>query len=131
MEFRPQTDPNHPERTGHGRQTDQGTESRLVFGRAIELSPSGQTTVTDYAVRSFLDGFVLPRFPNGFTVTTARGVWNGGHEDTFTVSVVYSTDPGETLDAGIKLEECRAEYIRLHKQDAVLRIDSPVVYSFE
>jgi len=101
--------------------------SELVFGRAI---PAGGE-VTDYAIQAFLDSFVLPRFPEGFTVTTSVGVWKGGKEASFSVSVVYGIDPAERKDVGVKLEEIRAEYIRRHGQESVLRIDTPVTYSFD
>lgn len=127
MQFNPNIDPNHPTRSGQPRFPVTGILSELVFGRSI---PAGGN-VSDYAVQAFLDSFVLPRFPGGFTVTESRGVWRGGNEDSFSVSVVYGLDPAERRDAGVKLEECRAEYIRLHGQDSVLRIETPVTYSFD
>jgi hypothetical protein len=126
MQFNPNINPNAPTRTGQPRNPIKGIESRLVFGRDI---PNGET-VTDYAVRAFLDSYVAPRFPQGFTYTESRGCWKGGQEESFSVSVVYVDHDKARKDVGVKLEEIRAEYIRLFGQDSVLRLDSPVWYSF-
>ena len=131
MEWNPNTFASAPTRTGLPQNPVEGIESRLVFGRSIPHGPGLGETVTDYSVRAFLDGIVSPRFPAGFTVTESRGVWNGGHEDSFTVSVVYGNHPQTRKNVGVKLEEIRAEYVRLFHQDSVLRIDTPVSYSFD
>ena len=131
MEWNPNTFKNAPTRTGKSRNPIEGIESRLVFGRSIPHGPQLGETVTDYSVHAFLDSFVSPRFPAGFTVTESRGVWNGGQEDSFTVAVVYGNHPQTQKNVGVKLEEIRAEYVRLFKQDSVLRIDTPVSYSFD
>lgn len=129
MEWNPNTFADAPTRTGQSYDPIEGIESRLVFGRSIPTKfPS---TVTDYSVRAFLDSFVLSRFPAGFTVTESRGVWHGGNEDSFSVSVVYDNSTGTRKNVGVALEEIRAEYIRLFKQDSVLRIDTPVFFSFD
>lgn len=127
MQWNPNNFPNAPTRTGEPLDLVKGIESRLAFGRSI---PSGGT-VTDYAVRAFLDTFVLPRFPRGFTVTESRGVWKGGQEESFALSVIYRDTPNARRDYGVKLEEIRAEYVRLFGQDSVLRIDARVSYSFD
>ena len=131
MEWNPNPKPNAPTRTGLPSNPIKGIESRLVFGRNIPHGPGLGGTVTDYSVRAFLDGIVSPRFPQGFTVTESRGVWKGGQEDSFDVSVVYGNHPQTRKNVGVKLEEIRAEYVRLFGQDSVLRIDTPVSYSFD
>lgn len=128
MDIHPNLNPNAPTRTGHGRETTDGIETRLVFGKSIPKA--GHANVTDYAVRSFLESVVLPRFPDGFTVTASRGVWKGGQEASFSVSVVYPDTDAGRLDNGCKLEEIRAAYIVRFGQDSVLRIDHAVVFSF-
>ena len=129
MEWNPNTFKNAPTRTGKSRNPIEGIESRLVFGRNIPKE-SGKT-VTVYDVDAFLDSFVLPRFPSGFTVTGSRGVWKGGQEQSFTVSIVYRNDLVTRKKFGVRLEEIRAEYVRLFGQDSVLRIDTHVSYSFD
>ena len=121
---------NAPTRSGRPVNPVHGIETRLTFGRNISHGPQLGETVTDYSVRAFLSSFVLSRFPHGFTYTESRGAWDGGQEDSFSVSVVYIGHPSTRRDAGIKLEEIRAEYIRLFGQESVLRIDTLVTYSF-
>jgi hypothetical protein len=127
MYFNPNLDPTAPTRTGEPRKPVKGIETRLVFGKSI---PKGGT-VNDYAIRAFLDSVVLARFPAGFTVTESRGAWKGGQEDSFAVSVVYPDTDSARRDNGVKLEEIRRAYIDRFGQDSVLRIDSPVRFSFE
>ena len=131
MEWNPNTNPDAPTYTGTPRNATKGIETRLIFGRSIPHGPQLGETVTDYSVRAFLDSFVLPRFPSGFTVTESRGVWKGGQEDSFAVSVIYTNTPLVTKKFGVRLEEIRAEYIRIFHQESVLRIDTPVTYSFD
>ena len=133
MQWNPNTLPNTPTRTGQPRNVVAGIESRLTFGRSIPSSAwcNVDRTVTDYAVRAFLDGFVQPRFPQGFTYTESRGVWKGGQEESFSVSVIYVNHDTAKRDYGVKLEEVRAEYVRLFGQDSVLRTDTLVSYSFD
>lgn len=126
MQWNPNTFPQAPTRTGKGKNTTQHVETRLVFGRSI---PKGGT-VDDYAIRAFLDSYVGSRFPLGFNYTESRGVWKGGQEDSFSVSVVYPDTVEARRDYGVRLEEIRAEYVRLFRQDSVLRIDGLVSVSF-
>jgi hypothetical protein len=133
MEWNPNTFANASTRTGQPQNVVAGIESRLTFGRSIPKEVSGfviAETVSDYSVRAFLDGVVLPRFPDGFTYTESRGCWKGGQEDSFSVSVIYVNHGKARKDYGVKLEEIRAEYIRLFRQDSVLRTDTLVAYSF-
>lgn len=127
MQYNPNTFHNAPTRTGEPSNPIKGIRSCLIFGRSI---PGSDRTVTDYDVRAFLDTYVVPRFPQGFTYTESRGCWKGGQEDSFSVAIVYVDHAKARKDVGVKLEELRAEYIRLYRQDAVLRLDSPVWYSF-
>jgi len=126
MQWNPNNNPDVPTRTGKGKNTTQHIETRLLFGRSI---PDGGT-VTDYSVRAFLDSYICSRFPLGFTYTESRGCWKGGQEESFSVSVVYPDTVEARRDYGIRLEEIRAEYVRLFRQDSVLRIDGLVSVSF-
>jgi hypothetical protein len=127
MQFNPNINPNAPTRTGEPSNPIKGIRSSLIFGRSI---PGSDRTVTDYDVRAFLDTYVVPRFPQGFTYTESRGCWKGGQEESFSVSVVYVDHDKARKDVGVKLEEIRAEYIRLFGQDSVLRLDTPTWFSF-
>ena len=50
----------------------------LFFGRSIQ---SGGT-VSDVEWLSFLSAEIIPRFPDGFTVSDAQGFWRGSTGDT-------------------------------------------------
>ena len=116
-----------PTFTGRGALTQEGTLSTLHFGRSI-LDANGGGTVDDYSLRSFLDGFVLQRFQEGFTLAETRGVWKGGREDSLALTVVYPKANGRHF--GVLLEEIRAEYCKRFRQDSVLRVDTAADVSF-
>lgn len=99
------------------------TVTTLVFGTRI-----GDThNVTDAEWEQFVEREIVPRFPDGFTLTPADGRWRGAdgktiHEKSYMLLVVRP--PGDTaMDA--KLEELRKTYCKQFKQEAVLRIDEP------
>ena len=98
----------------------QMVQSELYFGMSVKDGPG----VTDEQWRQFLDEVVTPRFPDGFTVTTAEGQWRGKdgkivREPARVLNVVRSTGPENNK----KLDEIRKIYMERFHQEAVLRVD--------
>lgn len=82
--------------------------------------------VTDDDWESFLNDFVTPLFPDGFTVLGGRGQYR---EASGTIAkepshvLVFLYPRGERRAASIKIESIRAEYKKRFKQESVLRVD--------
>jgi hypothetical protein len=100
---------------------------RLFFGRSIP----GGGTVTDEEWAAFLRDVVTPRFPGGLSVWRAEGQWLDSrgtleHEQATVVEVIHPASPA--VDAA--LGEIADEYKRRFRQDAVLRITTPVRVRF-
>jgi hypothetical protein len=98
----------------------QMTKSDLYCGMAVKDAPN----VSDEQWRQFLDEVVTPRFPDGFTVTTAEGQWRGKdgkivHEPSRVLSVVRTNGPENNR----KIEEIRDAYKQRFHQDSVMRVD--------
>jgi hypothetical protein len=105
--------------------------TELFFGTA---KPDG-TTVTDAEWEAFLDEVVTPRFPDGFTVLSGEGQWQG--EDDQIVEerskIVILLYPRAAIDeSNAEIEEIRTAYERRFQQESVLRADDdrPVCTSF-
>lgn len=109
---------------------EQGTaepfvRTELFFGTA---KPDGVVTPEEFQI--FLDDFVTPRFPDGLTVVKGDGQFRGADgttikEDAFLLILLY---PFDQRAAGSKsIEEIRAEYMRRHRQESVLRADESFV----
>lgn len=96
--------------------------TELFFG----LSRKGGPDVREAEFEAFVDEFVTPRFPSGFTVLDARGQWR---EDNGTITkerskvliLIYRRN--ERLPANVKIEEIRSEYKKRFSQQSVLRSD--------
>jgi hypothetical protein len=99
-----------------------GVSDRLYCGRSI---PSGGE-VTDAEVEAFLDEVVETRFPEGYTVWTARGMWKGGEERTLVIEIVHPY--GSRFDNNMR--EIADEYRRRFRQQSVLRVTEPAVMEF-
>lgn len=99
----------------------------LIFGTA-----RGQDQpVTDAEWKSFLDGEVTPRFPQGLTVLRGPGQWreSDGHlvEEESRILIIWYEPAGNT-DADI--EAIRSAYKRRFAQKSVMRIDGASCVSF-
>jgi hypothetical protein len=98
----------------------------LYFG----LSIPGGGSVADAEWRAFADDAIGRAFPNGFTVTDARGTWRGADgasisEPTRVVTIVHADDG--TSDATIRTIVQR--YRTTFRQEAVLRERTSVCVS--
>jgi hypothetical protein len=100
-----------------------GVSDRLYCGRDI---PDGGGEVSDAQVEAFLDEVVEPRFPEGYTVWTAMGMWKGGEEKTLVIELVHPYG----LDFDRKIREIADEYRRRFRQNAVMRVTNPAVMEF-
>lgn len=109
---------------------EQGTaeafaRTELFFGTT---KPGGVVTPEEFQI--FLDEFVTPRFPDGLTVVKGDGQFRGADgitikEDAFLLILLY---PFDHRAAGSKsIEEIRAEYVKRHQQESVLRVDESFV----
>lgn len=94
-----------------------GLADRLFCGRSIP----GGGEVTDAEFAAFIDEVVTPRFPNGFTLWTAEGLWKGGREKTTVIEVIH---PFEARYDRL-MREIGDEYRRRFRQEAVLRVMAP------
>lgn len=100
---------------------------RLFFGRTIP----GGGVVTDEEWAAFLRDVVTPRFPDGLSVWRADGQWLDSrgaleHEQTMVVEVIHPSSP--EVDAALRA--IADEYKRRFRQDAVMRVTSPVHMRF-
>ena len=100
---------------------------RLYFGRNIP----GGGTVSDGDFAGFLDQVVTPRFPKGLTVLHADGQWQGDsgridREQSIVVEIVHAAGYNQER----ALREIADEYKRRFRQEAVLRVTSPVHVRF-
>jgi Protein of unknown function (DUF3574) len=102
--------------------------AELMFGRDI----GGRVAVSEAAWTRFLVREVSPRFPDGLTVTSARGQWRDRstgaiiHEPSKLVSIVL---PGNQDDQA-RLEAIAAAYKRRFHQQSVVIVEQPVCVSF-
>ena len=103
-------------------------ETRLFFGTKIGLTAE----VSDAEWRDFLDGFVVPRFPDGLTVEEASGRYrmrdSGKIVAERTHVVIILHDGAARPDAAVR--EIIEEYKRRFRQESVLRVDAAAGASF-
>lgn len=97
----------------------QGISDRLFCGRAIP----GGGEVSDADVRRFVDEVVEPRFPEGFTMWTAVGSWEGKEEKTLVLEFLHPY--GRRFDDQVRA--VADEYRRRFHQEAVMRVTLPAV----
>ena len=100
---------------------------QLFFGRSIP----GGGTVSDDEWAAFLREVVTPRFPSGLSVWRAEGQWLDErgtleHEQAMVVELIHSASA--SMEAAIR--EIADEYKRRFRQEAVLRVTSPVHIRF-
>jgi len=104
--------------------TEKFYRTELYFGRSIP----GGGIVSDEEWNSFLADTVSPRFPDGFTSLKAIGQYREK-------SGKIVTEPSEVLiffysgsnknESRAKIEHIRAAYVKMFKQESVLRVDLP------
>jgi hypothetical protein len=105
--------------------------TELFFGMS---RPDGGT-ISESEWESFLDAEVTPRFPDGLTVLSAAGQWQGEddkivEEPSKLLILLY---PREAIpESHQEIEEIRAAYEKAFQQESVLRADDdrPVCTSF-
>jgi hypothetical protein len=85
------------------------------------LSIPGGGTVSQDELDTFIVEVVEPRFPVGFTVWRAKGMWRGGAEEVMIIEIVHpiASAPDKAV------QEIAAEYRRRFRQEAVLRVTMP------
>ncbi len=104
------------------------TQVDLYFGRDIR----GKAEVSDVQWARFVDEEVTPRFPDGLTVTDARGQYR----DTRTGRIDRERSKRLTLllddmaSARPKLDAIAEAYKRRFQQQSVLRVEGPVCAAF-
>jgi hypothetical protein len=101
---------------------DKYYRTELYFGRS---KPDG-SIITDEAWNKFLNEIVTPRFPDGFTVLDGIGQYRDKagrivKEPSKVLILLYPRKSRKTNSA--KIDEIRAEYVRLFNQESVLRMD--------
>ena len=105
--------------------------TELFFGTA---KPDG-TAVSNAEWEAFLDSEITPRFPDGLTVLSGDGQWQGDNdviveERSKIVILLY---PREAVDeSNAEIEAIRTAYETRFQQESVLRADDdrPVCTSF-
>ena len=100
----------------------QGISDRLFCGRSIP----GGGEVSDADIDKFVDEVVTPRFPEGFTMWTATGSWEGVEERTLVLEFLHPY--GRRFDDEVR--EIAEEYRRRFRQQAVLRVTLPAIMEF-
>jgi hypothetical protein len=105
--------------------------TELFFGMS---RPDGGT-ISESEWEHFLDTEVTPRFPDGLTVLSAAGQWQGENNDIVEEpsKVLILLYPREAIsESHTEIEEIRAAYEKAFQQESVLRADDdrPVCTSF-
>ena len=85
------------------------------------LSIPGGGAVSQADIDAFIKEVVEPRFPEGFTMWRAQGMWRGGSEEVMVLEIIHPVrEPDGTAVAAIA-----AEYRRRFNQEAVMRVMMP------
>ncbi len=105
--------------------------TELFFGTA---KPDG-TAISEAEWQTFVDAEITPRFPDGLTVLTGSGQWQGDDEEIVQErsKIVILLYPREAIaESNAEIEDIRAAYEREFQQESVLRADDdrPVCASF-
>ena len=105
--------------------------TELFFGTS---KPDG-TEITEAEWQAFLDEEITPRFPDGLTVLSGSGQWQGDDEEIVQErsKIVILLYPREAVEeSNAEIEDIRAAYEQAFEQESVLRADDdrPVCTSF-
>ena len=100
----------------------EGTSDRLFCGRSIP----GGGEVSDADIDRFVAEVVTPRFPEGFTMWTATGSWEGKEEPTLVLEFLHPY--GRRFDDEVR--EIAEEYRKRFRQEAVMRVTLPAMMEF-
>ena|ERR1700754_73311 len=95
---------------------------RLFCGLSI---PDGGE-VTQQNFDAFLSEVVTPRFPDGFTVWRANGLWRGSSESTIVIEILHPAD----AQIEKKIQEIAEEYRKRFRQQAVMRVTTRATLKF-
>lgn len=100
--------------------------TELFFGRTI----GDRFGVTDRLWQSFVDRELTPRFPNGFTITDARGQWR--EEDTVMreASKVVIIVTADNADARQRIAAVTGVYVKQFRQKSVGMVAQAVCAAF-
>lgn len=92
------------------------------------MSRRDGSTVTDAQWQAFLDRYVTPRFPTGFTVLNASGQYQSMEDGKLyrePSRVLVILFPREfQADAERKLQQVAQDYIGMFEQESVLKVES-------
>jgi hypothetical protein len=91
------------------------------------LSIPGGGAVSQADVDAFIKEVVEPRFPEGFTMWRARGMWRGGSEEVMVLEIIHPVRESD----GTAVAEIAAEYRRRFNQEAVMRVMMPARMEME
>ena len=101
--------------------------TELYFGADDQ---NGALVVNDTAWQSFVDTVVTPRFPQGLTVLSGNGQWQGSgrlvHEPSRVLILLHPPSPR----ADVAIDEIRAIYRQRFSQESVLKVSEPANVSF-
>lgn len=102
------------------------TSAELYFG--LSIPGGGIVSETDW--QRFVDEEITPRFPDGLTITDAKGQWKDRsgivREPSKRLFVVIAGKPAEAT----KLDAIRTAYRTRFRQESVLLVETPVCGSF-
>jgi hypothetical protein len=114
-----------------GVESEPWVRTELFFG----LSRPDGPAISDAEWESFLDAEITPRFPDGLTVISGDGQWQGENgqiveEGSKIVILLYPS--GAIDESNAEIEAIRAAYEQRFHQESVLRADDdrPVCTSF-
>ncbi|MBC7783678.1 MAG: DUF3574 domain-containing protein [Burkholderiales bacterium] len=107
----------------------QGRWQRTELNFGLGLKDGSELSEAQWS--QFLASEITPRFPAGLSVVRMIGQWRDPagaivRENSHMVVIMH---PG-TAEDDAKIEAIRSAYVRQFEQDAVLRIDSPVIVRF-
>jgi hypothetical protein len=102
-------------------------QAQVLFGRNINASLG----VRDKDWKAFVAAEIVPRFPSGFTVTDASGVWRGSdgaivHEPSKVLTVLAPAG----AETRTRLDAIAAAYKDRFRQEAVGIVIAPACVSF-
>ncbi len=104
------------------------TRHEVCFGLSAD---SGRTVFTDEVWEEFVRTEIVPRFPDGFTVYTAKGYWREGEMTVSEPSRILMVVASDTPETRKKLDAVAAAYLKTFRQESVLRIETRSKVEFQ